>query len=108
MQDLPCYPRGHSFTFAQGSDSGGRRVVTPNSHSNPVEARPGWHAFFSDTVRFVLAPLVLLFSGFFTANFIISGAYTWPLPSPLCLTASRPFVTLRPGPAPVAAHVFTP
>jgi hypothetical protein len=43
-----------------------------------VEARPGWHAFFSDTVRFVLAPLVLLFSGFFTANFIISGAYTWP------------------------------
>jgi len=43
-----------------------------------VEARPGWHAFFSDTVRFVLAPLVLLFSGYFTANFIISGAYTWP------------------------------
>jgi len=43
-----------------------------------VEARPGWHTFFSDTVRFVLAPLILLFSGFFTANFIISGAYTWP------------------------------
>lgn len=43
-----------------------------------MEARPGWHAFFSDTVRFVLAPLVLLFSGYFTANFIISGAYTWP------------------------------
>ena len=52
--------------------------MTPNSQSSPVEARPGWHAFFSDTVRFVLAPLVLLFSGFFTANFIISGAYTWP------------------------------
>ncbi|MBK5283371.1 MAG: hypothetical protein JJE16_14975 [Nitrospiraceae bacterium] len=43
-----------------------------------MEARPGWHAFFSDTVRFVLAPLVLFFSGYFTANFIISGAYTWP------------------------------
>jgi hypothetical protein len=43
-----------------------------------VEARPGWHAFFSDGVRFVLAPLVFLFSGFFTANFLISGAYTWP------------------------------
>jgi hypothetical protein len=43
-----------------------------------VEARPGWHAFFSDSVRFVLAPLILLFSGFFTANFLISGAYTWP------------------------------
>lgn len=25
-----------------------------------------------------LAPLILLFSGFFTANFIISGQYTWP------------------------------
>ena len=43
-----------------------------------MEARPGRHAFFSDTVRFVLAPLILFFSGFFTANFIISGAYTWP------------------------------
>jgi hypothetical protein len=52
--------------------------VTPNSQSSPVEARPGWHTFFSDTVRFVLAPLILLFSGFFTANFIISGSYTWP------------------------------
>ena len=52
--------------------------MTSNSQSSPVEARPGWHAFFSDSVRFVLAPLILLFSGFFTANFIISGAYTWP------------------------------
>lgn len=44
-----------------------------------MEARPGWrHAFFSDSVRFVLAPLILLFSGFFTANVILSGAYTWP------------------------------
>ncbi|MBU6480094.1 MAG: hypothetical protein KGS09_06070 [Nitrospirae bacterium] len=43
-----------------------------------METRPGWHAFFSESVRFVLAPLILLFSGFFTANFIISGAYTWP------------------------------
>ena len=52
--------------------------MNPRSQSSPVEARPGWHAFFSDTVRFVLAPLILLFSGFFTANFIISGSYTWP------------------------------
>ena len=29
-------------------------------------------------VRFALAPLILLFSGFFTANFLISGQYTWP------------------------------
>ena len=60
--------RGHSFLFAEGSDSGGRRVVTPHSQSSPVEARPGWHTFFSDSVRFVLAPLILLLSGFFTAN----------------------------------------
>ncbi len=38
----------------------------------------GWHAFFADSVRFVLAPLILFASGFFTANFIISGSYTWP------------------------------
>jgi hypothetical protein len=42
-----------------------------------VESRLGGHTFFSDLVRFVLAPLILLFSGFFTANFIIGGSYTW-------------------------------
>ena len=52
--------------------------MNPSSQSSPVEARPGWHAFFSDSVRFVLTPLILLFSGYFTANFIISGSYTWP------------------------------
>jgi len=51
--------------------------VTPQSQSSPVEARLGWHTFFSDLVRFLLAPLILLFSGFFTANFIINGSYTW-------------------------------
>jgi hypothetical protein len=78
VQDLPGRPKWRSLPFAEGSDSSGRRVVTPSSQSSPVETRPGWHAFFSDTVRFVLAPLILLFSGFFTANFLISGAYTWP------------------------------
>jgi hypothetical protein len=44
-----------------------------------VEARPGWrHAFFSDLVRFILAPVIFLLSGLFTANFLISGFYTWP------------------------------
>lgn len=42
-----------------------------------MEARLGWHTFFSDSVRFVLAPLILFLSGFFTANFIINGSYTW-------------------------------
>ena len=70
-----------------------------HSQSSPVEARPGWrHAFFSDVVRFVLAPLVLLFSGYFTANFILSGAYTWPQTSRalaltlIVLILSREFV----------------
>jgi len=53
--------------------------VNPISQSSPVGVRPGWrHAFFPDLVRFALAPLVLLFSGYFTANFILSGIYTWP------------------------------
>ncbi len=42
-----------------------------------MEARLGWHTFFSESVRFVLAPLILLFTGFFTANYIIGGSYTW-------------------------------
>lgn len=77
MQDLPYCRRGHAFIFAEDSDSGGCRVVTPHSQSSPVEARLGWHAFFSESVRFVLAPLMLLFTGFFTANFIIGGSYIW-------------------------------
>jgi uncharacterized membrane protein len=28
-------------------------------------------------VQFVLAPLILLVSGYFTANFLFSGHYTW-------------------------------
>jgi hypothetical protein len=34
---------------------------------------------FPNIVRFALAPLTLCFSGFFTANFLISGPYTWSL-----------------------------
>jgi hypothetical protein len=53
--------------------------VNASSQSTPVEASPGrWHTFSHDIVRFVVAPVVLLFSGFFTANFILSGSYTWP------------------------------
>lgn len=45
---------------------------------SPVQARSGWHTVFSEVVRLALAPLTLLFSGFFTANFVIGGQYTWP------------------------------
>jgi hypothetical protein len=52
--------------------------VNPSAQSSPVDARSGRHAFVADLVRFVLAPLVLFASGFFTTNFIITGSYTWP------------------------------
>lgn len=78
VQDLPRRSNGDSVNFTESNDSGSRRVVNPNSQSSPVEARMGWHAFLADSVRFVLAPLILFASGFFTANFIISGLYTWP------------------------------
>jgi hypothetical protein len=52
--------------------------VNPISESSPVVARPGWwHTVSHDIVRFVVAPVVLLFSGFFTANFLLSGSYSW-------------------------------
>ncbi len=52
--------------------------MNPHSQSSPIEVRPGWrHAFFSDSVRFVLAPLALFFAGFFTANVLIGGSYSW-------------------------------
>lgn len=40
--------------------------------------RPIWHVYFSHALRYVLAPLLFISSGFFTANFIVSGHYTWP------------------------------
>ncbi len=42
-----------------------------------MEARSGWRVFSPNIIQFVLAPLVLLFSGYFTANFLLSGQYTW-------------------------------
>ena len=52
--------------------------MTSNSPSNQAPSRTDWHTFFSEAIRLALAPLVLLFAGFFTSNFIISGQYTWP------------------------------
>ena len=37
-------------------------------------ARP----WFAETVRFVVAPLILFWSGFATIDFCLSGVYTWP------------------------------
>lgn len=33
---------------------------------------------FAAVVRLVVAPVLMLFGGFFTADFLLSGAYTWP------------------------------
>ena len=33
---------------------------------------------FAQSIRYVLAPAILAISGFFTANFLVSGQYTWP------------------------------
>ena len=52
--------------------------MTTDPDSNLLQARPGWHQYFAQAVRYALAPVIMLMSGFFTANFLISGQYTWP------------------------------
>lgn len=52
--------------------------MTSDPDSSVLHARSGWHQLFAQIVRYALAPTILLFSGFFTANFLISGQYTWP------------------------------
>ncbi|MFO0774664.1 MAG: hypothetical protein U0172_08380 [Nitrospiraceae bacterium] len=37
-----------------------------------------WQERIASGVRYGLAPLLFLWSGFFTTDFIFSGAYTWP------------------------------
>lgn len=49
----------------------------------PAETRvadfgPRGQKWLAGTVRFVVAPLILFISGFFTADFLLSGMYTWP------------------------------
>lgn len=39
---------------------------------------PGWPKRFADAVRFLVAPLILFLGGFSTADFVLSGVYTWP------------------------------
>ena len=79
MQDLPRgknWPTG--FFHPSDRESGRSRLVSASVDPRPVQSRLAWHTFFAETLRFVLAPLILLSSGFFTANFLFSGQYTWP------------------------------
>ncbi|MGH7166729.1 MAG: hypothetical protein ACREIS_14515 [Nitrospiraceae bacterium] len=43
-----------------------------------VEASSPWQGRCAGATRLVIAPLVLFSSGFFTADFLLSGLYTWP------------------------------
>lgn len=52
--------------------------MNPSDHVRQPSARPIWHRFFSDALRLIVAPAILCSSGFFTANFLLSGRYTWP------------------------------
>ncbi len=52
--------------------------MTSDSRSSLFQNYPVWHQFFAQVIRYALAPAILLFSGFFTANFVISGQYAWP------------------------------
>jgi hypothetical protein len=52
--------------------------MNPDPQSDPLSIRSSRPAVFAEIVRWVLAPLVLLVSGFFTANFAVSGQYSWP------------------------------
>ena len=58
--------------------------MTPRIQAEPADFTPGRagplgrQGWFSQTVKLVVAPLVLLCSGFFTADFLLSGLYTWP------------------------------
>ena len=52
--------------------------MTPVPPLIPPPNSTDWQGLFAQSVRYVLAPVILLSSGFFTANFLISGQYTWP------------------------------
>jgi hypothetical protein len=52
--------------------------VTSDPRSSLLQAHPAWHQLFAQVVRYALAPAIFLLSGFFTANFVISGQYAWP------------------------------
>lgn len=52
--------------------------MNPDPQSDPLQIRSRRPPVFTEVVRWVLAPLVLFVSGFFTANFAISGQYSWP------------------------------
>ena len=57
------------------SRSADDRSASPAPHI--LQSLP-WQTWFAEGVRFVIAPLILFLSGFFTTDFLLSGVYTWP------------------------------
>ncbi len=49
-----------------------------NSKSERPAGSSGWQLWFAEGIRLLVAPLVCLLIGFFTADFLMSGLYTWP------------------------------
>jgi len=52
--------------------------MNPDPQSDPLQIRSSRSSVFAEVVRWLLAPVVLFVSGFFTANFAVSGQYSWP------------------------------
>jgi hypothetical protein len=51
--------------------------VTP-AGARDVEFGVRGRKWFAGAVRFLIAPLILFLGGFVTADFALSGVYTWP------------------------------
>ena len=51
--------------------------MTP-AESRDADFGPRGQQWLVGTVRFFIAPLILFISGLFTADFVLSGIYTWP------------------------------
>ena len=52
--------------------------MIPDPQTDSLPIRSSRSVLFAEVVRWALAPLVLLVSGFFSANFFVSGNYSWP------------------------------
>lgn len=52
--------------------------MTPRADFDPSRAATLGDTWLAEGARLVIAPVVLFVSGFFTADFLFSGQYTWP------------------------------
>lgn len=52
--------------------------MTSDPRPRRLVLSPRRHLLFAQGIRYLLAPAILAISGFFTANFLVSGHYTWP------------------------------